>query len=59
MNQIVAENPDREIHAIPDDNRNTHKPKRDRWLKLHARVHMHYTPTYSSWLNQIECGSAS
>lgn len=54
MNQIVAENPDREIHVILD-NLNTHKPKRDRWLKLHPQVHMHYTPTYSSWLNQVEC----
>lgn len=54
MNQIVAENPGREIHVILD-NLNTHKPKRDRWLKLHPQVHMHYTPTYSSWLNQVEC----
>ena len=54
MNQIASENPDREIHVILD-NLNTHKPKRDRWLKLHPRVHMHYTPTYSSWLNQVEC----
>ena len=54
MNQIVSENPDREIHVILD-NLNTHKPKRDRWLKLHPQVHMHYTPTYSSWLNQVEC----
>ena len=54
MNQIVAENPGQEIHVILD-NLNTHKPKRDRWLKLHPQVHMHYTPTYSSWLNQVEC----
>jgi transposase len=54
MNQIVGENPDQEIHVILD-NLNTHKPKRDRWLKLHPQVHMHYTPTYSSWLNQVEC----
>jgi transposase len=54
MNQIVAENPAREIHVILD-NLNTHKPKRDRWLKLHPQVHMHYTPAYSSWLNQVEC----
>src|SRR5579864_7726523 len=54
MNQIVAENPNQEIHVILD-NLNTHKPKRDRWLALHPRVHMHYTPTYSSWLNQVEC----
>jgi transposase len=54
MNQIVAENPGQEIHVILD-NLNTHKPKRDRWLKLHPQVHLHYTPTYSSWLNQVEC----
>ena len=54
MNEIVAQNPGREIHVILD-NLNTHKPKRDRWLKLHRQVHLHYTPTYSSWLNQVEC----
>ncbi|MCA0325383.1 MAG: transposase, partial [Proteobacteria bacterium] len=24
------------------------------FLDKHRRVHMHYTPTYSSWLNQVE-----
>ena len=24
------------------------------WLANHPRVHMHYTPTYSSWINQVE-----
>ncbi len=37
------------------DNLNTHKPKDDRWLKSHPNVHLHFTPTYSSWLNQVEC----
>ncbi len=37
------------------DNLNTHKPKCDRWLQRHPNVHFHFTPTYSSWLNQIEC----
>src|SRR3954470_3207186 len=54
MNEIVAENPNREIHVVLD-NLNTHKPKEDRWLKLHPNVHLHFTPTYRSWLNQIEC----
>jgi len=53
MNQIVADYPDQEIHVILD-NLNTHKPKRDMWLKRHPRVHLHYTPTSASWLNQIE-----
>jgi transposase len=53
MNGIVKDNPDREIHVILD-NRNTPKPKRDRWLAQHPKVHFHFTPTYSSWLNQVE-----
>ena len=53
MNRIVAEHAGREIHVILD-NLNTHKPKNDRWLKRHANVHFHFTPTKASWLNQIE-----
>jgi transposase len=54
MNEIVAANPSREIHVVLD-NLNTHKPKEDRWLRRHPQVHLHFTPTYSSWLNQVEC----
>jgi transposase len=36
------------------DNLSTHKPKRDLWLARHPNVHFHYTPTHTSWLNQIE-----
>jgi len=53
MNEIVAESPNREIHVVLD-NLNTHKPKEDRWLKRHPQVRFHFTPTYSSWLNQVE-----
>jgi len=45
---------EKEIHVILD-NLNTHKPKNDRWLKSHPNVHFHFTPTHTSWLNQIEC----
>ena len=54
MNEILAAYPEREIHVVLD-NLNTHKPKQDRWLKRNPRVHLHFTPTYSSWLNQLEC----
>ena len=53
MNQVVAEYPDQEIHVILD-NLNTHKPKEDRWLHRHPRVHFHFIPTHASWLNQVE-----
>lgn len=53
MNGIVKDHPGQQIHVIVD-NLNTHKPKRDRWLAQHPNVHFHFTPTYSSWLNQVE-----
>lgn len=53
MNDIVASWPDTAIHVVLD-NLNTHKPKNDRWLKLHPNVTFHFTPTRASWLNQVE-----
>jgi transposase len=53
MNQVVEDHPDKEIHVIMDNLR-THKPKRDHWIKRHPNVHFHFTPTHTSWLNQIE-----
>jgi transposase len=53
MNRVVAAYPGREIHVILD-NLSTHKPKRDRWLARHSKVHFHFTPTHASWMNQIE-----
>ena len=52
MNHLVAAFPDRELHVVLD-NLNTHK-KNERWLKKHPKVRFHFTPTGSSWLNQIE-----
>jgi transposase len=54
MNGVVAAHRDKTLHVILD-NLNTHKPKRDRWLAQHLQVHFHYTPTYSSWRNLVEC----
>ena len=43
-----------DLHLIVD-NSSTHKsPVVKRWLKKHPRVHLHFTPTSSSWLNLIE-----
>jgi transposase len=42
------------VHLIAD-NYGTHKsPAITTWLAAHPRFHMHYTPTYSSWINQVE-----
>jgi len=45
---------DLEVHLILD-NYATHKtPEVQRWLAKRPRFHVHYTPTYSSWLNLVE-----
>jgi len=45
---------DQAIHVILD-NLSTHKsPPVRRWLRRHLRVHFHFIPTSSSWLNLVE-----
>src|SRR5262245_54445181 len=52
---ICAHQPKRrQIHVICD-NLSAHKTKAvAAFLDDHPNVHLHYTPTYSSWLNQVE-----
>ena len=46
--------PDLELHFILD-NYATHKhPKVKAWLERNPRVHFHFIPTSSSWLNLVE-----
>jgi transposase len=43
-----------DVHVIVD-NSSTHKtPAIQRWLLRHPRFTLHFTPTYSSWLNLVE-----
>lgn len=43
-----------DVHCIVD-NYSTHKhPKVKAWLAARPRWHIHFIPTYSSWLNQVE-----
>src|SRR5436305_11881167 len=55
LTDIVVNQPKgKEIHVIAD-NLSAHKTKRvDAFLAEHPNVHLHFTPTYSSWLNQVE-----
>jgi len=55
LTNIIAHQPTkREIHIIVD-NLSAHKTARVReFIDQHPNVHIHYTPTYSSWLNQVE-----
>ena len=46
--------PDLDLHLVVD-NFTTHKHPRVRaWIAKRPRYHLHFTPTYASWLNQVE-----
>jgi transposase len=55
LTDIVVNQPrGKEIHVIAD-NLSAHKTKLvEQFLADHPKVHLHFTPTYSSWLNQVE-----
>jgi transposase len=55
LTDLVVNQPKRqEIHVIAD-NLSAHKTGRvETFLTEHPNVHLHFTPTYSSWLNQVE-----
>jgi len=51
---VVRQPPHREMHIILD-NLSAHKTQRvQEFLAAHPQVTLHFTPTYSSWLNQVE-----
>ena len=46
--------PELELHLIVD-NYGTHKhPRVKAWIQRHSRIHLHFIPTSSSWLNMVE-----
>ena len=55
LTDLVVNQPrGKEIHVIAD-NLSAHKSRPDQdFLQRHPPVHLHFTPTYSSWLNQVE-----
>ena len=45
---------DLEVHLVCDNDSTHKRPSIVTWLEAHPRFHMHVTPTYSSWINQVE-----
>lgn len=55
LQAVVDTQPRRRAIHIIVDNLSAHKTQKVRtFLAQHSRVRLHYTPTYSSWLNQVE-----
>lgn len=55
LNELVSKTPaEKDIHIVLD-NLSAHKTKTvNEFLEQNPRVRFHFTPTYSSWLNQVE-----
>jgi transposase len=43
-----------DVHVVVDNNATHKTPSIQRWLVRHPRFTLHFTPTYSSWLNLVE-----
>src|ERR687897_3434041 len=55
LQSVVDLQPHRRAIHIIVDNLSAHKTQKVRtFLAAHPTVRLHYTPTYSSWLNQVE-----
>lgn len=46
--------PGRELHVILDNGSSHRSKKTKSWAATKDRLHLHFTPTHASWLNQIE-----
>ena len=51
--ELEAAHPGKDLHIILD-NLSTHRVTDPNFWQKHPRLHFHFTPTHSSWLNQIE-----
>jgi putative transposase len=46
--------PEQDVHLVVDNN-SVHKHEKVKvWVAHHSRNHVHFVPTYSSWLYQVE-----
>jgi len=55
LNEVEHSVPERlDVHVVMDNLATHSTPMIQRWFARRPRFHAHFTPTYSSWLNQVE-----
>jgi DDE superfamily endonuclease len=59
LKKAVKPHADSEVHVVLDNVSAHTTPEVIAWLERNPHVHFHFTPVGSSWINQIEPGSAS
>lgn len=51
---LVRTYPRKHLHLVVDNASSHQTPEVQTWLAKHRRIHLHFTPTGSSWINQVE-----
>ena len=54
LDLVATRYPRVQLHLVMDNYRTHKHPKVREWLEAHPRVHLHFTPTSASWMNQVE-----
>ena len=54
MKRVVRAYPKQDLHVILDNSSSHGTPDVHTWLAANPQVHLHFTPTSASWLNQVE-----
>jgi transposase len=51
---VVRSYPRQQLHFVLDNSSTHETPEVVQWLRRHPRLHLHFTPTSGSWMNQVE-----
>jgi transposase len=54
LKRLLKAYPDKELHVIVDNGSSHRSKQTTQWIAKQKRIHLHFTPTHASWLNQIE-----
>lgn len=54
LRRLLQAHPEKELHVIVDNGSSHRSKKTLAWVAKQKRLHLHFTPTHASWLNQIE-----
>jgi transposase len=54
LRRLLKAYPNKELHLIVDNGSSHRSKQTTQWIAKQKRIHLHFTPTHASWLNQIE-----
>jgi transposase len=54
LRRLLGSHAGKELHVVVDNGSSHRSKKTLAWVAKQKRLHLHFTPTHASWLNQIE-----